>query len=202
MSLCAACGVAALCSTYMSKSKFGPLQWHSRICSRNAGKRNATSFTVTLPDAYNNLWCWLQILNANLHAVCNREICCCEACQSHFSKQEHCFKSCGHRSRDDLSAQQLDSFVLACNLKCSLLLRKMRFAPGRVFQNIAVSPWEVSMVPQGFGRLAARLQTDPLQTHGLLKFALDFLVSCNVTALLSAARKCFKVDALLSFAFF
>ena len=84
----------------------------------------------------------------------------------------------------------------------SILLRKMRFAPGRVFQNIGVIPWEVSKVLQGFWRLAARLQTDPLQTHGSLKFVHEFFESCNVMASLSAARKCFKVDALLSFAFF
>ncbi len=82
----------------------------------------------------------------------------------------------------------------------SVLLRKMRFTPGRVFQNIGVIPWEVSNVLQGSWRLAARLQTDPLQTHGSVKFVLDFLESCNVMALLSAARMCFKVDALLSFA--
>ncbi len=83
----------------------------------------------------------------------------------------------------------------------SVLLHKMRFAPGRDFQNIGVIPWEVSKVLQGFWRLAARLQTDPLQTHGSLKFVLDFFESCNVMASLSAARKCFTVDALLSFAY-
>ncbi len=54
----------------------------------------------------------------------------------------------------------------------SVLLLKLRLAPGRVFRNIGVSPWEVSKVLQGFCRLAARLQTDPLQTHGSLKFVL------------------------------
>ena len=131
------------------------------------------------------------------------DICCCEACQPQFSKHQHCFKCFGHRSRDDLSAQQrvcMRPQAQSAAAAASIPLHQMRFAPGRVFQNIGVIPWEVSMVLQGFWRLAARLQTDPLQTHGLLKFVLDFLVSCNVTALLSAARTCFKVDALLSFA--
>ncbi len=69
----------------------------------------------------------------------------------------------------------------------------MSFAPDANTQNIGrdigVIPWEVSKLLQGSWRLAARLQTDPLQTHGLLKVV---LISCNTLASLSAARKGFK----------